>query len=301
MKVGVDVYKEILENISDGVYFLDVNRKILHWNNGAAKLSGFTPEEVLGFSCADNILLHTDKNGVELCKSGCPVTEALLSGEEREADVYMRHRNGYRVPVAVKVLPVRDAVGGITGAVEIFREDKSAGRDKQVMDELKRTALIDPLTGLANRRDIEMRLNHCFAGMKRYGIPFGVIFCDIDNFKNVNDTFGHRAGDSVLKMAANTLKLNLRTVDFIGRWGGEEFMLLITHLRDRRLLMTIAQKLRLLVGASFIEAGGRRIKVTITMGCTIARNGDTVESIVERADVLLYAGKTRGKNCVVAD
>lgn len=296
----LEVYQRILDGVDDGIYFLDPDRRITFWNKGAERLSGYTSKEVVGMHCADNILVHTDKDGVMLCTCGCPVTKTLLDGQTRENDIFMHHKDGHRIPVTVNVSPVRGGHGNIVGAVEIFRKTRSDNTDRLIIEDLKKIALLDPLTELPNRRSFDTRLNLCFAELRRHAIPFGLVFCDINYFKNFNDIYGHGVGDEVLKMVANTLRMNLRVTDFVGRWGGDEFMILVTHAGPKRIL-EVSEKLRTLVGNCFITIKGRPVGVTVTLGCTSAKEEDTAESIVERVDRLLYRGKEEGRGCVVSD
>lgn len=300
MNYAPDFYKILLENLHDGVYFVDVNRRITFWNRGAERITGFTADEVMGSSCADNILVHTDEQGHFLCNGSCPLLNSTESGCVCTADVYLHHKDGQRVKVSISASPILDTEGAIVGAIEIFRDVTSQLLDSRVMEELKKSALVDTLTDLPNRRYLEMKLNSCLEEFKSLGPAFGVIFGDIDSFKQINDTYGHLVGDSVLKMVARTLSGNIRAVDFIGRWGGEEFVLLITHVPGEH-LKSIADKLRALVESSFLLVDDTRLQVTISLGATAVCEGDTADSILKRADELMYRAKHSGKNCVMMD
>jgi len=299
MRTGLELYKRILESITDGVYFLDVDRKITYWNHGAERISGYSATELVGASCADNMLVHVDDKGTHLCLNGCPVTATLHDGQVHEAEVYLHHKYGYRVPVKVQVSPIRDGQDRIIGAIEIFKDNSAREYDRQTVESLKKAALLDPLTGLVNRRSIEMKLSSAFSDMDRHDVSFGVVFADIDFFKKVNDTYGHGTGDEVLNMVANTLSSNMRVSDMVGRWGGEEFVAIIAH-ADTAQLRDVSDKLRVLVESSFLQLAGKQLNVTLTLGCTMACKGDNAESLIERADQLLYKGKLTGRNCVVA-
>ncbi|MBL0225998.1 MAG: sensor domain-containing diguanylate cyclase [Geobacteraceae bacterium] len=295
-----DFYKSLLENIYDGVYFVDVNRKITFWNRAAERITGFSAEEVIGSNCADNILMHVDEQGHHLCNGSCPLQSSTETGCRSKADVYLHHKNGQRVKVSVNASPVIDRDGSIIGSVELFRDISTQSLDNRVMEELKKSALVDTLTDMPNRRYLEMKLNSCLEEFKNLGPSFGVIFGDIDSFKQINDTCGHLIGDDILKMVAKTLAGNIRAVDFVGRWGGEEFVVLITHVSGEY-LKAIAEKLRMLVEACFLMVHDKKLQVTISLGATGVVAGDTAESILKRADELMYLAKKSGKNCVMND
>jgi diguanylate cyclase (GGDEF)-like protein len=145
-----------------------------------------------------------------------------------------------------------------------------------------------------------MKLHSRIDEMKRYGWPCGVLFLDIDNFKIVNDTYGHNVGDGVLMMVSRTLSNNLRAHDLLGRYGGEEFVAIITHV-DMAQLHTFADRLRLLVENSSHDTDYGTIQVTVSIGATVVRPDDTVEAAITRADLFMYNSKVSGRNRVSLD
>ncbi len=295
-----DLYKEILDNIDVGVYFVDKNGIITFWNKGAEKITGYSAGEVLNRRCADNILVHVDEEGNNLCMTMCPLMDSISEGVIRTADIYLHHKNGHRVPITTTIIPIRNDEGEIMGAVETFRDNPTVIAEKMLLQDLKKAASLDPLTEIPNRRFIETKVMASLEELKRHGLTFGIIFCDIDSFKAVNDTYGHLTGDNVLKMVAGTLSENIRAYDLVGRWGGEEFLLVISHVSETTMIK-IANKLRLLVKSSFVDQDGTKISVTLTMGATMAHVDDTLHSLVERADGYMYRGKMAGRDCVIHD
>ncbi|MDP2044936.1 MAG: GGDEF domain-containing protein, partial [Deltaproteobacteria bacterium] len=125
---------------------------------------------------------------------------------------------------------------------------------------------------------------------------FGVIFSDVDRFKQVNDTFGHQTGDMVLKMVAQTLVKNCRSFDLVGRWGGEEFVCVISKLKDPDQMVLIAERLRALVESAWVSLPVCSLHVTISLGVTLARLQDSPGILIHRADELMYRSKNAGRN-----
>ncbi len=291
-----DFYKKLLDNLYDGVYFMDSERRITYWNQGAERLTGYDNEEVVGCYCRENILEHVDESGTRLCESSlCPAAKTLEDGEAREEEVYLHHKSGHRVPVSIRVAPIKNPGGSIIGAVEVFSDASFKIDARHTIEELQRMALLDGLTGVGNRRYAEMNLNFRLAEMDRYGWPFGALFIDLDNFKDINDTYGHEVGDAILKMAAKTLSNSLRSFDTMCRWGGEEFVAIIVNV-DAKRLQTVCEKLRAMVEQSSIALNGRSLGVTISIGGTIAGDGDDMQSLIRRADELMYRSKSAGRN-----
>ena len=292
-------YHSILDNLYDGVYFVDRDRKITYWNKGAERITGYAAGEVVDSRCYDNILMHVDNHGTLLCKELCPLAATLQDGSERTADVYLRHKDGHRVSVNVRITPMRNESGVIVGGVEVFSDNSMKLSSIARMEAFEKLAYLDPLTGTANRRFAEITLHARYEEFNRYGWPFGLIFIDIDRFKCINDEFGHAAGDEVLRMVAKTLMNSARSFDVVARWGGDEFIAVIANV-DREQLIATANRFRILVEQSSRAAGPVR-QVTISVGATLARSDDTEAALLERADRLMYESKSAGKNRVTAD
>jgi diguanylate cyclase (GGDEF)-like protein/PAS domain S-box-containing protein len=292
-----DFYVDILNNLFDGVYFVDRDRKITFWNRTAEKLTGYESHHVVGRSCADNLLVHVDGAGRNLCAEGCPLSQTLEDGRAREAEFFLHHRDGHRVPVAVRVSPIHGADGQIVGAVEVFSDNSRRLMESQEMEHLQRLALLDPVTGLPNRRFVEISLQAILEDPRVRKGPTGILFVDIDRFKRINDTHGHETGDDVLRAVARTLLKSVRTFDIVGRWGGEEFVLILRSI-DERILGALAEKLCAVTGKCFVTLPEAKVGVTVSIGATILDPADTVHGAVARADRLMYRSKAAGGNRV---
>lgn len=295
--LGAERLRAILDAVSDGVYVTDRERRILFWNQAAERLTGFEAAAVLGRSCADGILQHTDANGRTLCGHGCPVQATIDDGQPREADVFLHHRDGERVPVRVRALPLVDTDGAIVGAVETFSSRAEQVAALELIATLEGMAYRDALTGLPNRRYLDTAVAARLNELERYGWPFGVILMDIDRFKQVNDTYGHETGDAVLAMVARTLANTTRSFDVVGRWGGEEFLAVLTN-ATREEIARIAERFRMTVEKSELATDSGSLRVTISAGVATAGHGDTIATLLERADRLLYVSKQLGRNRV---
>ncbi len=292
--------KDILDNLYDGVYFVDPERRIIYWNKGAERITGYPAGHVIGNFCHDNILNHVTENGVQLCFNGCPLQATIADGNPREAEVYLHHADGHRVPIQVRTSPILDANGKIIGAVESFSDNTSLYTIRRRARKLEQAVLLDPLTGIGNRRLIEIKMQSALSEFQQHRIPAGILFIDIDYFKRVNDESGHPTGDLVLKMVANTLHNNIRPEDTLGRWGGEEFIVLLTTI-DCEDLANTAKKLRTLVENSHLTVDGKEISVTISVGTTLARMEDNLNTLLHRADQNMYRSKLAGRNRVTTD
>jgi diguanylate cyclase (GGDEF)-like protein/PAS domain S-box-containing protein len=286
---------DVLENLHDGLYFTDTHRVITFWNHAAERITGYTAAEVLGRSCAANILVHVDTDGRSLCRGLCPLAMTMADSVGREAEVFLRHKDGHRVPVLVRTGPLKDRAGQVVGGIELFTDLSNILANNSRVRELEQLALLDNLTQLANRTYLLREIEARFEEMRRYGIPFGLLFMDIDFFKRFNDTYGHDVGDEVLKLVASTFTANSRTFDVYGRWGGEEFVGVVRNI-DADNLEALGNRMRVLVNQSFLMHDEARLGVSISLGATVAHRDDTAESLIKRADTLLYRSKKEGRN-----
>lgn len=285
----------IIENLHDGLYFVDTNRIITYWNKAAERISGYAAAEVVGKSCADNILTHVDGEGRSLCLGLCPLAATIADGKDREAEVYMHHKDGHRLPIFVRVSTLKDPENNVIGGIELFTDISNISANNLRIKELEKLALLDNLTQLANRNYIERELHARFEERKRFNIPFGILFIDIDHFKRVNDTWGHDLGDEVLKFVARSFVASSRPFDLYGRWGGEEFLGIIRNIEAHDLVQ-LGERLRFLIEHSYIVHENKKLQVTISLGVTSVNENDTPDQLIKRADTLLYNSKRAGRN-----
>lgn len=288
--------EDLLNDLFEGVYLVDKDRRIIFWNHGAERITGFSASEILNRNCRDNLLNHVDGQGKQLCLNGCPLHETLKDGKLRSEQIYLHHKKGHRVCVDIKIRPLM-IDDEIVGASEVFSYAESADCNEIDFNEMERLALYDQLTQLPNRRYIDSYLDNQIRDFQTLGIPFGVFMLDLDLFKNVNDTYGHNVGDLVLQMVAGTLRGSMRKNDFIGRWGGEEFVAILRNVNADELRI-IAEKVCKIVEQSGLTHGKDSIRVTISIGATMVAPSDSAYTIIQRADDALYTSKREGRNCV---
>ncbi len=287
----------ILDSLYGGVYIINKEGSIEYWNKAAEEITGFTAKEVIGKKCSDNILTHIDAEGNNLCLGMCPLKTTINDGKAKDNDVFLHHKKGHRVPVSVRTNTLLDDTGNIIGGIELFTDNSTQQLYKIKIQELEKLAMQDSLTKLPNRNYLQHELSTCFAERRRIKMDFGLLYIDIDHFKKFNDSYGHDVGDKVLIFVSETFLKNARPFDVYGRWGGEEFLAIIRNI-DANMLLKVADRMRLLVQNSYLMIEEEKLGVTISIGATLVRDNDSIESMIKRADTSLYHSKENGRNQV---
>ncbi|ACL71198.1 GGDEF domain-containing protein [Thioalkalivibrio sulfidiphilus] len=170
---------------------------------------------------------------------------------------------------------------------------------RRTMDDERKQALIDQLTGVPNRQAFDERLAQEYSRWKRFNTPLALIMWDVDRFKLINDSYGHKAGDKVIRAVAQKLKERIRETDMVARYGGEEFVMLLTGASGQDAL-AIAEKIRAEIAGLGFHFRGERVPITISAGIALFAEGDTPETAFDNADRALYEAKNTGRNrCVL--
>lgn len=242
-----------------------------------------------GVAYAMSFLVFGTRRGAIISVVGFVV---LQSGMVISARVGMLADRGLR-----EALGIAGSQAVLIGVVWVLARNVEALSAARATGELLTLqAMTDPLTGIANRRWLDDDLQRMIAQAGRDGRPMSVILIDLDHFKQVNDTFGHDVGDRVLRDSAARIAAATRDADRLGRWGGEEFLLLAPN-ADQAAARALAERCREAISGPAHEAGA--VPITASLGVATLEPSDDARSIMRRADVALYTAKERGRNCVV--
>lgn len=277
----------VLEALPHGVYAVDDLRRVTYWNPAATRITGYPAEEVLGRPCDAGLLEHVDDRGNPMCATGCPLRRALTDGREHTVRAWLHHRAGHLVPVRMTVAPVPGPDGSPAGAVVAFVDDSARLDVERRLEEAERLALLDPLTGLGNRRGMDAAVRRRFAEWHRHRRAFGLLMCDLDDFKRVNDTHGHDVGDVVLAVVGRSLEHAVRAGDEVFRLGGDEYAVLTGPVGADE-LERLAYRLVMVAAAGRYPAD---LRVTLSVGAAMVRDPDDVADLLRRADRRLLAAK----------
>jgi diguanylate cyclase (GGDEF)-like protein len=242
-------------------------------------------------------------------------TQYLFTGTETRTEIRLPHKSSRYLDL--RVTPLFDDDQNLSGRLIIFRDitdRKEVEKDlRHAMDrmqtqlieigilqsQLREQAIRDALTNLFNRRYLEETLERELARAAREGYPLCIVMMDIDHFKDVNDTYGHEAGDTVLKKLANLVTTQSRQGDFVCRYGGEEFVLVMPNI-SIEIAKERATSLHRSISSLFVVFGRFNLNVTVSMGASwYPKHGETKEELLRAADKALYAAKAAGRNCLI--
>ena len=293
------LFRTIIDNIGDGVYFVDLNRRIQLWNGAANHITGYEESEVVGRCCQDNLLNHVDHSGKPLCQLGCPLYASMNDGQPRQAEVLLRHKNGYRLPVTVHTHPVFSG-GEIVGALEIFSRQSGVNYDDHLVESLTDKAMKDPLTGLANRAYLESYLGYKLSEAARFQSPFSVLSAEVDDFADFTHHYGHAVGDALLQSMAESFRHFFTGPNLVGMWSQGVFVGVFQYSSQQDVQQT-AQNFCVLAMNSSLYHAGAYLGLTASVGMTLSQPWDTVQSICARAEGLMHQSRLRGKNSATVD
>ena len=287
----------LLENMHDGVFFVDSQLQITLWNRAAERLTGITPSAVMQKQWLPALIRLSDERGTEVGAETCPVYEAMRTGSQLARRLKLAGRKRNKVAVDVHVSPVLGTDGVPRGATVVLHDASSQSSLEECVQSLYEKATRDPLTKCANRAEFDRVLPEFVATHLKQGVPCSMIICDIDHFKNINDTFGHQAGDEALTAFGTLLRSHARNGDLVARYGGEEFVLLCADC-DNTTATRRAEALRKKLAETPQKSLANR-PITASFGVTEVQAGDNPETFLRRADRALLQAKDNGRNLVV--
>lgn len=280
----------IFNTADNGLCVIDKEFRIIKVNRSFAQLFKIDPNKIINKPCTD--VLKMNDCGTERC----PLSIILSGKTETESDVVLRNEHGESIYLMRTATPYRDPSGEILGALLSFKDITPR---KKLEDKLRELATTDALTGILNRREFLDRTNNEFEKAKRYKHQLSMITLDIDDFKKINDTYGHDVGDMVLKALADIGKSTIRKIDIFGRLGGEEFGITLPETGPDG-AYHIAERLRKNVQEYTLSLNnGREIRFTISIGIGfLNKDIKSIQELYKQSDMALYRAKLLGKNRV---
>lgn len=289
--------RKLVDSMHDGVVFVDATMTILLWNRGAVRLTGVSSTSVTHQRWLPSLLKMRDERGQLIEDDECPVAHVIQSGIQNLRRLIVAGRGETSVSVDAHMVPVMGNDGVPLGATLLLHDASSQITLEETVESLNVKASQDPLTKVANRAEFDRVLKLFVHEHGQRRLPCALIICDLDYFKQVNDNFGHQAGDEALLNFAALLQRHHRAGDLVARYGGEEFVMLCKDCDNATATERAEEIRRDLERTAQPMLNGKCI--TASFGVTEIQNGDTPETMVRRADRALLQAKDLGRNTVV--
>ncbi|MCX5865075.1 MAG: diguanylate cyclase [Deltaproteobacteria bacterium] len=283
------------------IFVLDKNHLVTNWNKACEKMTGVKAQRVVGTSdhwrpfypskrsCLADLVLDGAYDSFPQFYESFDTSTFLHDGVRSEG--WFDNVGGKDRYIIFDAVPIYNRAKELVAVIETLQD---ISERKKLGEKLEQLATTDALTGLYNRHRFNELLEQEVARARRYHTPLSLIMFDLDYFKNINDTYGHAVGDQVLQEVAKVIRENVRATDWVGRWGGEEFLVLCPEATEKDAVAT-AEKLRGLVESHIFETVET---ITISCGVTRFKAPDSIDAFVSRADDGLYRAKDKGRNIV---
>jgi diguanylate cyclase (GGDEF)-like protein/PAS domain S-box-containing protein len=292
-EIELQLFRTLIDSAPDEIHVVDnTTLRIIDANESAFVKLGYTREELLALRLPD-----VDTADPERLNA---IGERMLNGNAITFETYHRRKDGVTFPVEVTAQTITLDRSYSMGIARDITERKLVEAEVQKLHEqLREQAVHDPLTGLYNRRYLDEAIGRELIRSARNKQPIGIVMCDLDHFKAINDTYGHLVGDEVLRMFADLLRKYSRGSDIVCRFGGEEFLLFLPDMPPD-VAYQRAEQLRTALAVKQITSGTTVIQVTASFGvATFPENGKTQDALIHAADVAMYQAKEAGRNRVV--
>ncbi len=290
-------HKTLLENMQDGVIFVDARAEIKLWSHAVESMTGIGSSAVTGRTWVPAMLQLTDIFGQPITADNCPLQSCLTSGKKLAGEYKLSGRSGREIKTELTFVPAKSADGSLQGAV-ILLHDASVQLDLQrQLKDLHAYSMLDPLTQVANRAEFERVLDQFVHAKHGSDFKCSLIVCDIDFFKSINDKYNHHIGDQALISFAQLLKKFVRSKDLVARYGGEEFVILCG---DCDLVSAVerAEEIRVTLTKTPQQMLNGKC-ITASFGVAELLKSDSATDFFVRADTALLKAKELGRNQVV--
>lgn len=293
--VNCEFYHALLDNLFEALYIVDSDETILYWNKACELLTGYAAEEMVGRSYEQTAIAYVSGQITDEAKQRQGLGRVLESSVAGKWKGSIQRKNGQTIYVKSHITPIQLNDGTVAGAVEILRNMTSQLALEEAHQEILEASRRDSLTGLYNRCSLTEFFKAEIERSKRYQQPFSIILADIDYFKRFNDQYGHEVGDQVLKRISEFFGESIRQPDLVGRWGGEEFLILTPN-SDRPGAVHLARRLRKKIGQMSLDDMDETI--TVSFGVSEFNQGQSLDQLLYQADMALYRAKNNGRDQV---
>jgi len=292
LRVNSALLRTLIDALPEAVYFVDPHRRIHVWNARAELVTGYSRDEMEGRHCFEGYLDHIDEAGTHLCVTQCPLHTSIERGCPVQGSAYLQHRDGYRVPVHLRAVPIYDENGTLLGDLETFEDLSPCLAELHHDPERAGEGYVCPVTGIASRKYAAEFLEERLEASIQAHIPFGAILLSFEGLKGVEEAHGRAVADLVVRLHARTVSNDISVADCLARWTENTLIVLKPRIRPGQ-TESLAARLRVLALNTFargIEGSGA---APVMVGCATAAPGDSFDSFVARLEAGLHEDRGR--------
>jgi len=281
MGIAHELLERHLATVAMPAFVTDTDGRILYWNTAAERLTGYRPEAMVGRRCSNAGLRHITDDGRCMCGTACPLKQIACGQGRADVQVFLRHRDGHRVPVRARSRGICDAPGHVAGVLQVFTRRPDGRLPEEMRRQLEHAAYLDPRAGVPNRAYVLKALD------ARHGLladaAMGLLLVDIDGFSGINDDHGWAAADAVLKAIARSVTAAVSPVDLVARWHDDRLLVLLDSATPVRLGEVVA-RVKTLARWTDIPHPSQPIQPTVSVGGILVCGGEPVADALARLE-----------------
>jgi diguanylate cyclase (GGDEF)-like protein/PAS domain S-box-containing protein len=292
-----EIYQSVLDSLQTAVYIVDRNRRIRFWNEGAEQITGYLRQDVVGRFLRDHLLATGDDVKNFDADPDDPVNVAFRDGKPSVMDVSILHKDGYRVPIVLRTIPIRNSRGAVVGAAESFEKNRSASEWSRRQSVYADLGCLDAMTGVAAKSFMETQLREHLMTFAEHNLPFGILLIQVDHMDQYRATRGPGVAHSILRIVAQSVENCVRPTDVVGCWDENQFIAILQQCKESEVAL-VGERVRRMICQSEIEWWGDKFSVTSPVGGAGCRPGDSVELLIARAAASVTESIGKGGNCV---
>jgi len=292
-----EIYQSVLDSLQTAVYIVDRNRRIRFWNEGAEQITGYLRQDVVGRFLRDHLLATGDDVKNFDADPDDPVNMAFRDGKPSVMDVSILHKDGYRVPIVLRTIPIRNSRGAVVGAAESFEKNRSASEWSRRQSVYADLGCLDAITGVAAKSFMETQLREHLMTFAEHNLPFGILLIQVDHMDQYRATRGPGVAHSILRIVAQSVENCVRPTDVVGCWDEHQFIAILQQCKESEVAL-VGERVRRMICQSEIEWWGDKFSVTSPVGGAGCRPGDSLELLIARAAASVTESIGKGGNCV---
>lgn len=294
-----EIYRNILDSLQIGVSVLDLDKRIVFWSDGAEQITGYARIDVLGHTCAENILLHCNQNSCEMCPGKCPIAAAFQDAKRVEAITSIHHRSGHWTPVHSWTIPLRDKHDALIGIIQTLESEFAVNGPNPNDRTMKERGYLDYATELPNHAMMQSHLRETLGTFTELQVPFSVICLEARELSQFRARYGQEAATSMVRVLARSLRNTIWPTDFVGRWSEERFLVILSGCGQES-LPAVGERILRMTASANIEWWGEELSVAVSIGSAAAVAGDTVEALLLRAQAAIIGRQSSPQARVAA-